>query len=66
MEQVVLELRAGDGLLPSKHRPIHRLMKPVAVVDYRREPGLIDRPLLFRRSGERSAPSGRCASTVRF
>lgn len=55
MTLVILELRAGGGLLPSRRRPLHQLVKPVAIEDYYREPGRSDLPLFCRRSGETGA-----------
>lgn len=31
MTHVILEFRAGGGLLPPQRRPLHQLVKPVAI-----------------------------------
>ena len=38
-------------------RPLHQLVKAVAIVDYHREPGSSDLHLFFGRSGEWSSAS---------
>jgi len=57
MTLVILEFRAGSGLLPPQRRPLHQLVKPIAIEDYHRKLGCSDLLLFFRRSSEWSSAS---------
>lgn len=53
LAHVILESRSGSGLLPPQHRPIHQLVRAVAIENYHRAPTVVIYSF-FSRSRERS------------